>query len=92
MTTVFTTNVVTDRDAYLPLAKAFAEDVIANDKGCHGMKVLVNPEAQDEVTFVSHWDSQEDFLAHVQGDTFKKHIPGMGAYYVSGTDTFLEEA
>lgn len=61
-------------------------------QGCHGMKVLVNPEAQDEVTFVSQWDSQEDFLAHVQGDTFKKHIPGMGAYYVSGTDMFLEEA
>ena len=49
MTTVFTTNVVTDRDAYLPLAKAFAEDVIANDKGCHGMQVFVNPEAKDEV-------------------------------------------
>ena len=92
MTTVITTNIVTDRDAYLPLAKAFAEDAAAHDKGCHGMKVLVNPEAQDEVTFVSHWYSHEDFLAHVQGDTFKKHIPGMGAYYVSGTDTFLEEA
>ena len=92
MTTVITTNIVTDRDAYLPLAKAFAEDAAAHDKGCHGMKVLVNPEAQDEVTFVSHWDSQEDFLAHVQGDTFKKHIPGMGAYYVSGTDMFLEDA
>lgn len=92
MTTVFTTNVVTDRDAYLPLAKAFAEDVIANDKGCHGMQVFVNPETKDEVTFVSQWDSQEDFLAHVQGETFAKHIPAMGPYYVSGTDTFLEEA
>ena len=56
------------------------------------MEVLVNPKSDDEVTFISRWDSQEDFLAHVQGETFAKHIPAMGPYYVSGTDTFLEEA
>lgn len=92
MTTVITANKIKNRDAYLPLAKAFAADTAANDKGCHGMEVLVNPKSNDEVTFISRWDSQEDFLAHVQGETFAKHIPAMGPYYVSGTDTFLEEA
>ena len=54
------------------------------------MEVLVDPEKADRIVFISKWDSKEDFLAHVQGSTFAKHIPGMGPYYVSGTDTFLE--
>lgn len=90
MTTVITDNTVKERETYLPLAKAFAADATQNDKGCHGMEVLVDPEKEDRVVFISKWDSKEDFLAHVQGATFAKHIPGMGPYYVSGTDTFLE--
>ena len=92
MITVVTSNKVKEREVYLPLAKAFAADAQANDKGCHEMKVFVDTAADDAVTFISKWDSKEDFLAHVQGATFAKHIPAMGPYYVSGVDTFLEEA
>ena len=91
MVTVITDNRVKDREAYLPLAKAFAADA-AHDRGCHSMKVLLDPEQADRVVFISEWDKKEDFLAHVQGPSFAKHIPGMGPYYVSGTDTFLEHA
>lgn len=91
MTIVITDNRVTDVEAYLPLAKAFAADA-EHDRGCHGMKVCTDPEQKDRVVFVSEWDSKEDFLAHVQGGTFAKHVPGLGPYYVSGTDTFLEQA
>ena len=90
MITVITDNRVKDREAYLPLAKAFAGDG-ARDKGCHGMQVFADPDQTDRVVFISRWDSREDFLAHVQGPSFSKHIPGMGPYYLSGTDTFLEE-
>ena len=91
MIIVITDNRVKDREAYLPLAKAFAEDG-SHDKGCHGMQVFTDPEQADRVVFLSRWDSREDFLAHVQGTSFAKHIPGMGPYYISGTDTFLEVA
>ena len=91
MIIVITDNRVKDREAYLPLAKAFAEDG-SHDKGCHGMQAFTDPEQADRVVFLSRWDSREDFLAHVQGPSFAKHIPGMGPYYISGTDTFLEEA
>lgn len=40
--------------------------------------------------FYLKWDSKDDFMNHVQGPSFAKHIPGMGQYYVAGTDTFLE--
>ncbi len=90
MTIVITDNCVNDTAAYLPLAKAFVEDA-GNDKGCHGMKICTDPERPDHVVFLSRWDSREDFMAHVQGPSFAKHIPGMSPYYVSGTDTFLEE-
>lgn len=89
MTLVITDNIVKDRDAYLPLAKAFAEDG-KTEKGCHEMMVYADPLKKDRVVFVSKWDSKEDFLAHVGGPAFTKHIPGMGPYYVSGTDTYLE--
>ena len=89
MTLVITENTVKERNTYLKLAKVFIEDA-KNDKGCHGMEVYRNPEKPDCVVFTSKWDSKEDFLAHVQGSSFAKHIPGMGPYYVSGTDTFLE--
>lgn len=91
MTIVITDNRVTDRAAYLPLAQAFVEDA-KHDRGCHGMQICTDPEQADRVVFLSEWDSKEDFLAHTQGAAFAKHIPGMGPYYVSGTDTFLEMA
>lgn len=90
MTIVITDNQVKDTAAYLPLAKAFAEDS-RHDKGCRGMQVCTDPEQPGRVVFLSRWDSREDFLAHVQGATFAKHVSGLAPYYVSGTDTFLEE-
>lgn len=89
MIVVITKNTVREREKYLPLAKAFSEDA-KHDKGCHGMEVCVDPEAEDCVVFISKWDSKEDFQNHVQGTSFAKHIPGMGQYYVAGTDKFLE--
>ena len=91
MVLVITDNRVKDRDAYLPLAKAFAADG-ANDKGCHEMNVYVDPGVENRVVFVSKWDAKEDVLAHMQGESFAKHIPGMAPYYESGKDTFLELA
>lgn len=64
MSTVITDNRVTDRDAYLPLAKAFAKDGV-KDKGCYGMQVFANLEQADRVVFISEWDSKEYFLAYV---------------------------
>ena len=91
MILVITNNEVTDAAAYLPLAKAFAAEA-AHDKGCHGMRVYKDTEKENHVIFLSWWDSKDDFIAHVQGPSFAKHIPGMAPYYVSGTDTFAEEA
>lgn len=90
MVLVITDNRVKDRDAYLPLAKAFAADG-ANDKGCHEMNVYVDPEVENRVVFVSKWDARR-FSCACAGESFAKHIPGMAPYYESGTDTFLELA
>lgn len=89
MILVITKNKVNDREGYLPLAKAFAADA-AHDRGCRMMDVCVDAETEDEVVFVSKWEAKEDFQAHIQGEAFKKHIPGMAAYYMAGTDTILE--
>ena len=89
MVLVITKNTVKDRDAYLPLAKAFASDA-SRDRGCLMMDVCVDPATVDEVVFVSKWEAKEDFQAHVQGESFQKHIPGMAPYYAAGTDTILE--
>lgn len=89
MVLVITKNTVKDRDSYLPLAKAFTSDA-SHDRGCLMMDVCVDPATVDEVVFVSKWEAKEDFQAHVQGESFQKHIPGMTPYYVAGTDTILE--
>ncbi len=89
MIAVITENKVRNREAYLPLAKAFAADA-ANDRGCLGMEVYIKPGEPDKVVFLSRWESKKDFQAHVEGPSFSRHIPGMGAYYIAGTDTFLE--
>lgn len=90
MVTVITDNRVSNRAAYLPLAKAFAEDTIKEEKGCLGMEVLVDQDVEDRVVFLSRWEKREDFLASVGGTVFNRHIPGMGPYYISGTDSFFE--
>jgi len=90
MVTVITDNRVRNRVEYLPLAKAFAEETAASEKGCCSMEVLVDRDQEDRVVFLSTWEKREDFLASVGGEIFSKHIPGMGPYYVSGTDSFLD--
>jgi quinol monooxygenase YgiN len=89
MILVITDNKVKNREAYLSLAKAFVEDTL-NDKGCREMQLCIDAEQTERVVFVSKWEEKEDFMAHVQGETFAKHIVGMSPYYVTGTDTFLE--
>lgn len=89
MTLVITKNIVKDRPNYLPLAKAFVTDA-RQDKGCLDMQIALSKEEEDSVTFLSHWNSPEDFTAHCSGETFAKHIPVMSSYYISGTDTILE--
>ena len=74
MVLVITKNTVKDRDAYLPLAKAFTSDA-SHDRGCLMMDVCVDPATVDEVVFVSKWEAKEDFQAHVQGESFQKHMP-----------------
>lgn len=89
MVVVITKNLVKEREKYLSLAKAFVEDA-RTDKGCHDMEVCMDSEKEDEVVFISKWESKDDFLNHVHGPSFAKHIPGMSVYYVSGTDEIFE--
>ncbi len=90
MIAVVTDNTVKDRDAYLPLARAFAADA-AHDAGCRGMTVCIDPMRPDHVVFLSRWEDEASWHAHVGGATFQKHIPAMGAYYAGGVDTILTE-
>ena len=90
MITVINDNRVSDREKYLPLAKAFAEESAAVEKDCLGMEVYADLEQEDRVVYISRWETKEDFQATVGGAVFNKHIPVMAPYYVSGTDSFLE--
>ena len=81
---------VTDVEAYLPAAKAFAADAVANDKGCISMEVLTDPAVPGRVLYLSHFESEEDFKAHAAGETFKKHLPALGKYFISAQDTILK--
>ena len=90
MVIVINDNRVTDVEAYLPLAKAFAEDAVKHDRGCRSMEGTVDPATPGRVVYVSHFDSEEDFRAQVGGETFSRHIPGMAQYFISAEDTILE--
>lgn len=81
---------VKDVEAYVPVAKAFAADAVANDKGCISMEVLVDPEIPGRVVYLSHFETKEDFDAHAMGPTFQKHLPNMAPYFISAKDTFFE--
>jgi len=89
MVVVINDDRITDVEAYLPLAKAFAADAVANDKGCRSMEVLTDPAVPGRVVYISHFDSEEDFKNHAAGETFKKHVVGMAKYFVSASDTIL---
>ena len=81
---------VSDVAAYLPLAKAFAADAMEHDKGCLSMEILVDPNVEGRVVYLSHFASKEDYEAHAQGTTFQKHVIGMGKYFLSAQDTIFE--
>ena len=55
---------VTDVEAYLPVAKAFAADAVANDEDCISMEVLVDPKTPGRVLYLSHFESEEHFRKH----------------------------
>lgn len=81
---------VSNVEEYLPLAKAFARDAAAHDKGCLSMEVLTDPKTPGRVVYLSHFETEEDFKAHAQGPTFQKHVEKMGKYFISAQDTVLE--
>ena len=92
MICVITDNTIQrSREGSLALAKAFAADAAANDRGCLGMTVCTDAKRPDHVVFLSHWESEADWNAHVGGATFQKHIPAMGPYYAGGVDTILTQ-
>ena len=90
MVLVINDDKVSDVEAYLPLARAFAEDSVKNEKGCRSMRVCVDPETEGRVVSISEWDSEEDFKASVGGEIFNRHIPAMGAYFLGAKDTILQ--
>ena len=86
MVVIINEDMVTNVEEYLPLAKAFAEDAVKHDKGCISMEVLVDENTPGKVLYLSHFESEEDFKNHAQGETFKKHVGGLGKYFISAKD------
>lgn len=89
MVVVINDDRVTDVEAYLPHAKAFAADAVAHDKGLISMEVLTDPAVPGRVLYLSHFETEEDFRNHAAGETFKKHLPNLGPYFLSAEDTIL---
>ena len=52
MVTVINDNRVNNREKYLPLAKAFAQESAAVEKGCLGMEVYADLGTEEEHRFV----------------------------------------
>ena len=78
MVLVITDNRVKDRDAYLPLAKAFAADG-ANDKGCHEMNVYVDPGSGEPRRIRIEMGCKRRFSCTCAGRVLCKTYPGNGA-------------
>ena len=57
---------VTDVEAYLPIARAFAADAVKHDEGCISMEVLVDPKTPGRVLYLSHFESEEAFRRNIQ--------------------------
>ncbi|MCD7868344.1 MAG: antibiotic biosynthesis monooxygenase [Clostridiales bacterium] len=81
---------VTDVEAYLPLARAFAAEAVSQDKGCLSMEVLTDPAVPGRVVYMSRFESREDFEAHAKGATFAKHVQIFGKYFLPASDTIYE--
>ena len=80
---------VSDVEAYLPIAKAFAADAVKNDEGCISMEVLVDTKIPGRVVYLSHFESEEAFQKNAIGATFQKWLPELGKYFISAEDTVL---
>ena len=52
MVVVINDDRVTDVEAYLPIAKGFAEDSVQNEEGCISMEVLVDPKVPGRVLYL----------------------------------------
>lgn len=89
MVVVINDDRVTDVEAYLPHAKAFAQDAMEHDKGLLSMEVLTDPAVPGRVLYLSHFETEEDFRAHAAGATFQKHLPDLAPYFISAQDTIL---
>ena len=92
MVVVINDDRVTDVDAYVPVAKAFAADAVKNDEGCISMEVLVDPGTPGRVLYLAHWTSEEAFRKNAVGPTFQKWLPELGKYFVSAEDHVFEIA
>jgi quinol monooxygenase YgiN len=81
---------VSDVEAYLPIAKAFAADSVANDEGCISMELLVDPKVPGRVLYLAHWENEEAFRKSTTGATFQKWLPELGKYFISAEDHIFE--
>ncbi len=90
MVTVINDDRVTDTEAYLPVAKAFAAETVEKDEGCISMEILTDPGTPGRVLYLSHWESEALFRKSVQGETFKKWLPELGKYFLSAEDHIFE--
>ena len=55
MVVVINDDRVTDVEAYLPIAKAFAADAVEHDEGCISMEVLVDPRTPGRGLYCAHF-------------------------------------
>ena len=90
MVVVINDDRVTDVEAYLPIAKAFAADAVANDDGCISMELLVDPKTPGRVLYLAHWESEDAFRKNATGATFQKWLPELGKYFISAEDHVYE--
>ena len=61
MVVVINDDRVSDVEAYLPIAKAFAADAVKNDEGCISMEVLVDTKIPGRVVYLSHLRARRHF-------------------------------
>lgn len=90
MVVVINDDRVTDVEAYLPIAKAFAADAVEHDEGCISMEVLVDPKTPGRVLDLSHFKSEDAFQKNATGPTFQKWLPELGKYFISAEDHVFE--
>ena len=90
MVAVINDDRVSDVEAYLSIAKAFAADAVEHDAGCISMEVLVDPGVPGRVLYLSHFESEDAFKKHAAGSTFQKWLPELGKYFISAEDHVFE--